>query len=225
MFVSQYLWIAFVPNSFFWYNVSDDFDSCEVNPHIWPFCFVTQFSLLGGELWFGVLSVDIHMSLTNPFASYTTYANYYAIAVYAIALFTATLLVCIVPIQYGLSPDPMLWVNVDVSSTKVNWTKIFLFYSFMGVIYLYCGYMAWWARSQIYKGLKETLSMRTYSVNKQTNCKYLFRLFYKRITSYMLLQHLDVIGYFLFWTLVFVLQFLNYCKATLNDGFFSEVVY
>jgi hypothetical protein len=132
---------------------------------------LTQFSLLGGELWFGVLSLDIHLSLTNPFTSYVTNEVYYTSLVYGIACITATILVGIVPVQFGLSVEPMIWVGVYDNGQDRQTTKGILFYMFMVCIYLYCGVVVVWARNQIHKGLEETLAARKYSVSKQSRCK------------------------------------------------------
>jgi hypothetical protein len=176
LFVSQYLWLAFPSNSFFWSSYTENFDddqlpSCQANPNIWPLAWLTQFSLLGGELWFAVLSVDIHMSLTNPFASYASNDKMYLLGVFGMAMLTATILVSVTPIQYGLSTDPMIWVK-DSHST-INAMKIGMFYIYMPLIYFYCGVIAVWSRWQISRGLEDTLRMRKYSVSKQTRCTWL----------------------------------------------------
>jgi len=170
IFVSQYLWLSFVPTSFFWNTtVDDDGTVCSVNAAIWPFAWLTQFSLLGGELWFGVLSADIHLSLTNPFSSHQANAIYYSLFVYTIAIVMACILAGMVPIKYGLSTDPMIWVHDQKG--KTNYVKVGMFYIYMFFIYLYCGYIAWWSRNQISKGLEDTLRVRKYSVSKQTKCE------------------------------------------------------
>lgn len=169
LFVSQYLWIAFVPKTFFWTEVTDDDNPCDTNPYIWPLSWLTQFSLLGGELWFWVLSVDIHVALTNPFSNTISNSYFYSGIVLGIAALTATILVTILPIQYGLSSDPMIWVRDKRNAT--NWTKIGMFYLFVPMIYIYCGVVAIWARWQINRGLEATLQKRKFSVEKQTTCK------------------------------------------------------
>lgn len=175
--------------------------------------------------------MDIHQSLANPFTSYKVNARYYTAFVYGVAIFVATVFVSVVPIQYGLSVDPMIWVNVYNNSSEGRYTKFAVFYVFMIAIYVYCGITAIWARNQIYKGLEDTLAVRKYSVSKQTRCKcrnLLAGLSYLTINLLFicLFANTDVIGYFLFWTCVFVLQFLNYLNgdgAKDNDGYFSDV--
>jgi hypothetical protein len=162
--------MSFAPNNFFWNSYyNDDTVECVTNGYIWPLCWLTQFSLLGGEIWFLCLSVDIHVSLTNPFSSHLINDVYYSITSFGVGIFTATLLVLIRPLQYGLSTDPMVWVRDQKDS--VNWTKVGMFYAYLPFIYLYCGTIAIWARWQIHRGLEETLKMRKYSVSKQTRCK------------------------------------------------------
>ena len=171
IFVSQFLWIASASHSFFWNHYSeDDGDTCTTNPNIWPLAWLVQFTLLGGELWFAVMSIDIHQSLTNPFTSYQINSWYYTTGVYAISALVATIFVSVVPIQYGLSVDPMIWVNVYNNPSEGRWTKFAIFYVFMIVIYMYCGITAYWARHQIHRGLEETLAVRKYSISKQTRC-------------------------------------------------------
>ena len=170
--MSQYLWIAFVPNNFFWtdYNSSaDDSEGCETNPSIWPLSWLTQFSLLGAELWFCAMSVDIHVSLTNPFSSPQVYDFYYRVGVHGFAALMATILVAMDPIQYGVSTDPMIWVRDQAG--RINWTKIGMFYMFIPFIYAYGLTILIWARWQIHRGLEDTLKARKYSVNKQSRCK------------------------------------------------------
>lgn len=172
IFVSQFLWIASVPHTFFWDEYSNDETSdCVTNRNIWPLAWAVQFTLLGGELWFAVLSIDIHQSLSNPFNSYHINSWYYTTFVYGLAILVATIFVSVVPIQYGLSVDPMIWVNDYNNSQNGRWTKFAVFYVFMIIIYMYCGVTAVWARHQIHKGLEETLAVRKYSISKQTRCK------------------------------------------------------
>eukprot|EP01039_Chlorochromonas_danica_P006594 gene6594-7287_t len=196
IFVSQYLWLAFVPNSLFWTDYYDDDDrteDCRTNPNIWPLAWLTQFSLLGAELWFASLAVDIHVSLTNPFSSHQAYDHYYLVFVYGVAAMMATILVSITPIQYGVSTDPMIWVR-DQTGT-VNWMKIGMFYMFIPFLYLYAGVVLVWARWQIRRGLEETLKMRQYSVSK--------------------LSHY-VLGYFCFYAVLYCIQFVTYLKEDFN---------
>lgn len=171
LFVAQFLFMFHIPESFYWkeYGADDNFE-CVPNPDIWPLSWLTQFSLLGGELWLAVLSMDIHVALTNPFTSYAANANKFKMWVYGLAITTATVLVCYDPIQYGLSNEPLIWIQVR--DETFNLAKILCFFVFMFVIYTYSAFICVWARNQIYKGLEETLIARRYSVRKQTICKF-----------------------------------------------------
>ena len=52
-----------------------------------------QFSLLGGELWFLALSVDLLQGLTNPFSSYSRNQRQYSFIIYITAITVAVALV------------------------------------------------------------------------------------------------------------------------------------
>ena len=56
--MSQYLWIPFVREQFFW----KDEGSCVASKWAGLFAFITQFSLIGSELWFLVLTMVIILS-------------------------------------------------------------------------------------------------------------------------------------------------------------------
>ncbi len=185
LFVSQFLWLGFAKEGFFWnsYPTTDDSgcDQDEVNLNLWPLCWLTQFSMLGSELWLCVLSMDIHISLTNPFVSYSTNVIYYNGLVYGLSIFTATLLVIVRPVQFGLSSEPMIWINSSTSNNFITLTKIAFFYVFIFFILTYSIVIAFWARGQIHKGLQETLAIRLYSVNKQTTCEYAYSISIDRL--------------------------------------------
>jgi hypothetical protein len=108
IFVSQYLWIPLVPETFFW----NDEEDCLASNWAAFFSFVTQFSLLGGELWFLVLTLDLHFACTNPFTSYKLNAQRYEIFVFFGSLVTALILIISGPKVYGLSSDLTCWIQV-----------------------------------------------------------------------------------------------------------------
>jgi hypothetical protein len=164
--------MSLLPNDFYWktwYLGDDRSDDCVPNPDIWPLCWLTQFSLLGGELWFAVLSANVHVALTNPFVPTAVTAVNATIFVYAFSILVATILVVIVPIKYGLSSDPMIWI-LDANSSFAA-TKFYFFYMFMILIYIYAAVVSIWARNQVSKGLEESLATRKLTVSKQTRCQ------------------------------------------------------
>ena len=108
LFVSQYLWIPFVPDSFFW----SDEDDCRASHWAGFFSFWTQFALIGGELWFLVLTMDLHFATTNPFTSYKLNAKRYEVFVLMGSIGTASILIAAGPKVYGLSSDATCWIQV-----------------------------------------------------------------------------------------------------------------
>jgi hypothetical protein len=76
------------------------------------FCFLCQFSLLGAELWFFVMSRDMYLTVSNPFSSYKKQATLFGVFVFTVAAFLGCLLVGFGPGIYGLSSDPMIWIQV-----------------------------------------------------------------------------------------------------------------
>jgi hypothetical protein len=110
VYVSQYFWLAFVPETSFWLQADDD--NC-IAPNYWAvLCFLCQFSLLGGELWFFALSRDMYTTITNPFTSPMRQTFKYALVVFSGALITSVALMILGPKIYGLSSDPMIWIQV-----------------------------------------------------------------------------------------------------------------
>jgi hypothetical protein len=104
------MWISFVDNNNFF--VDDTSTSCRASPLAAVWSFITQFSLLGGELWFLVLTVDLHLSITNPFTSYKLNALRYHIFVYVGSFGTAIALLLAGPTYYGLGSDSSIWIQV-----------------------------------------------------------------------------------------------------------------
>ncbi|RYH13827.1 hypothetical protein EON65_34735 [archaeon] len=202
-------------------------------------------------MWFCAMSVDIHVSLTNPFSSPQVYDFYYRLGVYGFAAFMATILVAMTPIQYGVSTDPMIWVRDQ--SGKINWTKIGMFYMFIPFIYAYGMTILIWARWQIHRGLEDTLKARKYSVNKQSRCKFtpiliptptlfhplsnqhvstiqsllcFMKTVYVNIFSViflLIIYPIDVIGYFCFYAVLYSFQFVTYLKEDFNAYHISKV--
>ena len=136
LFVSQFFWLAFVPQSQFWesddsngtslhvsyrslviiiltmYLVVNFMLDCVTPPQFAILCFVCQFSLLGAELWFFVLSRDMFLTVSNPFSSYKRMANRFTVFVFGIAALSGCILMAVGSKVYGLSSDPMIWIQV-----------------------------------------------------------------------------------------------------------------
>lgn len=176
--MSQYFWISSVDSSFYWKsNDSSNAGACISNIQVAPLCFLTQFSLLGAEMWFCVLSRDIHLTITNPFTSYKLQSVRYSIFVFTWALGTASVLMIIGNKQegYGLSSDAIIWIRdqvaENVGTTEINFSKIFLFYFWMSIIYTYSLYVLIFATQRIRRGLQSTLQARLETVKRASACK------------------------------------------------------
>lgn len=107
LYVSQYLWITFIDSSFF----RDD-ETCRSTAMAALFSWMTQFSLIGGELWFFVLTMDLHLACQNPFTSYKLNAKRYLLLVFLGSVGTACILIMLGPEVYGLSSDANCWIQV-----------------------------------------------------------------------------------------------------------------
>jgi hypothetical protein len=220
IFVSQYLWIPLAPIDFFWKSEDD----CVASNWAGFFSFVTQFSLLGGELWFFVLTLDLHFACTNPFTSYKLNAQRYEIFVICGSLMTASALLISGPDVYGLSSDLTCWIQVlpfkfrtslslpsqplflslsqDTSqesgkTLRYNPAKTILFYLPMAAIYSYCLYVVLFVFQRLKQGLSETLHTRLSTV--------------RRAQAY-------VLGYFLFWMFPLVFSFVDFVFENSSHG-------
>lgn len=105
----QFLWVGFLDRDLY----VDSADDCTASLFAGISAFVTQFSILGAELWFLVLTMDLHLAITNPFTSYKLNAFRYHFLVYGGSLGMAFALVIIAGNKvYGLSSDSSCWIQV-----------------------------------------------------------------------------------------------------------------
>ncbi len=116
LFVSQYFWISYKGKDFFWKNpCHDDNDvDCENQSSnaVGFLACLTQFSILANELYFLVITVDLHLACTNPFTSYKNNAKWYMFFVYGSAISTSVILGTSGRTVYGLSSDATVWIQV-----------------------------------------------------------------------------------------------------------------
>lgn len=167
VYVSQFFWIAFPPSTFFWNQpLVTSASSCESNRNVAALTFLCQFSLLGGELWYFVLSRDIHMAITNPFSSYQLVEWQFTVGVFSLSLLTGLILLSLGPNVFGLTSDPMIWIQNDHITEQYLLFNIWLY-----AIYAYSFLVVWFTRRQIRKGLQSSLKARLMLVNRAMSCK------------------------------------------------------
>lgn len=164
VFVQQYLWLPYVKTSYFYGNdFSHEPYYCVSSTEAGWWAFLSQMSLMGSELWFFIISLDMRMAYTNPFTSYKHNRLYFAAIVTLISFATAGLLLIFGPQVYGVSEIGLVWIQSRRCSGDgicPNFPKMVLYYIPSTAIYIYC----LWANFQVYKGssteLSQTISNR-----------------------------------------------------------------
>jgi hypothetical protein len=200
LFTSQYFWIGYVNQNFFW---RDNYDNeCVTKHSAAVFAFLTQFFLFGGELWYFILSLDTHKSITNPFTCYALEENYYMILVYTLSLMTAVALILQGPTVYGLSTDPMIWIQDGLFQYR-----FLFFYTWLMLIYIYSFYVIWFAYMKLRNGLQSSLEIRRTFINRSITCRSSYHLLYQTLIHCYVES--DACGYTLFWTIAIILNLLD----------------
>lgn len=201
----QFLWLNFVRSGvYFDYETDKDGNVyCPATQFAAISAFVMQFSLIGGELWFLVLTMDLHLATTNPFISYKQLASRYHLLVYGGSLITSVALMLAGNEVYGLGSDSTSWIQDESESNR--YTKALLFYIWMAFIYTYCLYVVLFVFRRLKEGLSETLTTRLSVV--------------KRAQSY-------VLGYTVFWAFPLSLYLIDYSvKRKTGSGSVSNMLY
>lgn len=154
-FVQQYIWEPFLPNRLLY---SSSTQLCHSSPLAGFLAFFSQFFLLGGELIFLVISIDLYLAYTNPFSAFSHYQHIYAAITLGISLFTAGFLIYLGPGAYGVSSEGVVWIQDRKGQD--NYIKIILFYNLMGIIYVYCIATVVHLTFKMKKGFAKTLIVR-----------------------------------------------------------------
>lgn len=183
--------MPFVDDKFFWGN-----SNCEASNWAAFFSFVTQFSLIGSELWFLVLTMDLHMASSNPFTSYKLNAQRYNFLVFSGSIGTGLVLMGLGPNKYGRSSDATCWIQDTTTRSSngfgdANVPKAFLFYIWMAMIYSYCLFVVLFVFQKLNQGLSETLHTRLAVVRR---------------------AQLYVLGYTFYWMFPFLFSFLDFVR-------------
>jgi hypothetical protein len=92
LFVYPFLFIYYTDDSFSW---DQDTLQCIASKSAKFFSFQSQFALLGGELYFLVVVMDLHMQCSNPFASFQHYFDQYNIIIICFSIFMAGILLTV----------------------------------------------------------------------------------------------------------------------------------
>jgi hypothetical protein len=100
--------MPFLKDSLFWHPDGN----CRASSLAGFLSFLTQFSLIGSELWFLVLTMDLHMASSNPFTSYKLNAERYNFLVYTGSFGTAIILMFLGNEVFGRSSDATSWIQV-----------------------------------------------------------------------------------------------------------------
>lgn len=166
-YFQQYLWLPTVGKD---YLYSDDAMMepyyCSSSRAASGWAFITQFCMIGVQLCFLAISVDLRLAYTNPFSSYKHNKFYFASFVILGALFTSLCLLAMGPRVYGYDEHGVVWIQDSRATLAMNWPKFMLYYLIVTCIYSY----SLWANFQFYrsneKGLSVTISNRLSIMNR-----------------------------------------------------------
>ncbi len=192
-FIQQYLWTPFLNTDKFY---DDDAIDTGVPPYhcnasnmaAW-LSFLTQFTLLGSELCFLVISLDLRLAYTNPFSSYKQNKLFFASIVFGISGATSMALIAMGDQVYGLSNIGIAWIQDRRDALSPSYAKMILFYFILIAIFIYC----LWANFNFNeKGFSRTVSNRI-SIMRRS----------KKYT----------VGYVIFGSVVLFLEFISFCAA------------
>ncbi len=151
--------------------------------------FLTQFTLLGSELCFLVISLDLRMAYTNPFSSYKQNKVYFASIVLGISFVTSMALMAMGDQVYGLSSLGIAWIQDRRQARSPSYAKMLLFYCILIAIFVYCLWANFQFNKNDLKGFSKTVSNRI-SIMRRS----------KKFT----------LGYVGFGAVVLLIEFLSY---------------
>ena len=175
----------------------DDHDmppyKCSSSEYAAYLAFITQFSLVGSEICFFIISYDLRLAYTNPFSSFKENRNFFLGLVLGISLLTSFILILLGPRVYGMSDLGLIWIQKRREPHSPNYPKAVLYYIITIVVFVY----SIWANFQFSKGsekgFSKTLSNRL-SIMKRS----------KRFT----------VGYVGYGCIVFLMEFISYASKT-----------
>eukprot|EP00753_Platysulcus_tardus_P018111 PLAT6720.1.p1 GENE.PLAT6720.1~~PLAT6720.1.p1 ORF type:complete len:725 (+),score=331.91 PLAT6720.1:15-2189(+) len=119
--------------------------------------FLTQMTGLGSEIWYLLMSVDLLLSITNPFTNYKSNRRLYTASAFLISALSGFILVTS-PNGAGRSVLGVCWTrNVQGEFNPYNWS---LFFAPLFLIYLFCLWLLVFVRRQLKGGLAATYESR-----------------------------------------------------------------
>lgn len=121
--------------------------------------FFTQAALFAGEFWFMTLSIDLLISLTNPFSSYQVNLSIYQYTGWSAAFLSGAILLSQKSCQY-ISSQGICWLTLEASGYHMS--RCFWGFFLGWVIIFYCfsvGVMLF-TYSRLTKGLESTFATR-----------------------------------------------------------------
>lgn len=162
-FTQQYFWLPFLDVNMLYSNFTDNPPyNCDATKLAAVFSFITQAAMLGSELIFLTITIDLRMAYTNPFSSYKQNKYYFAMFVVGISISTGIALILMGNSVYGLSVEGSVWIQDRraENGVSINWPKTVLYYIFILSIYAYCLWAYYVFHKSIRKGFGKTLSNR-----------------------------------------------------------------
>lgn len=162
IYVNQYLWLPVISTSQFYdssYSTTSPY-SCNASVTAAVFAFISQMCLLGNQLCFLIISIDLRYAYTNPFTSFKHNRPRYAFFVVVWSIFNACILMALGNNVYGLSSLGLVWIQDDRVLAFPNTPKIYLFYAKGAVVFAYAIWVHFLFSRTSVQGLPETLSKR-----------------------------------------------------------------
>eukprot|EP00736_Rhodelphis_marinus_P001551 Rmarinus@m.21486 len=157
------------------------------------FSFILQFCALSSELWFLTLSIDMFMSLTNPFTNYKLNRKLYHCYTWSFSFLFACIL--IISGEYGMSPLKICWTK-DQGENTFNIYSWSLFFVPLGIIYMISLAALAFGWIRLRHGMPQTYHHRE-KVQKQT-------------AGY-------VLGFALYWSVLSVLYAIAFQTSNFDD--------
>ena len=139
------------------YNSRATFDTVGVDC-TWVSIF-NQFAYFASDVWYLMLSVDLLITIKNPFTFHQEYAKYFHICVWG-SSFTTTLILGVVG-RDGRDLNYICWVEEDPhTEMRNNLFALYIYYILMFIVFGFSIYVIIVASKAFRKGLPDTIETR-----------------------------------------------------------------